>query len=232
MRPEPILLSLAAVTALAGCVPNFSPAAVNAVAASLGEIANGPSPRPSPTPRTIVVGEPAPAAIDAKAIEADLYARIDAYRAEHGLGPIPRSAALATVARAHVADLAASEGKRGADCNLHSWSATGAWTPICYTGKHEDGAAMWSKPGELTAYQGNGYEIAFGLTPDSSASARVSAEAALDAWKGSPQHNDVLLNQSGWADVKWQAVGVGINARYAVVWFGKDADTTPASDPS
>lgn len=84
---------------------------------------------------------------------------------------------------------------------------------------------MWNKPSEITdnLYTGNGYELAaFGY---------VDGEAALNGFKNSSAHNDVLLNQGGWqAFDPWPAMGVGIEGTYYTVWFGDITD--PAGLPS
>jgi uncharacterized protein YkwD len=75
---------------------------------------------------------------------------------------------------------------------------------------------MWKKPKELTVYPGNGYE---------NAAAGVNTPgAAVDAWKNSAPHNDVMLNQGIWKDYPWGSVGAGMQGGYAVVWFGVEAD--------
>jgi len=38
-----------------------------------------------------------------------------------------------------------------------------------------------------------------------------------------------MLNQERWKAVKWNAVGVAVYTRYAVMWFGQDSD--PAGLP-
>ena len=76
---------------------------------------------------------------------------------------------------------------------------------------------MWDKPDELTVYTGNGYEISHG------GSGTVSPTSALNGWKNSSGHNDVILNQGIWT-TPWGAMGVGIDGSYAHVWFGHQAD--------
>ncbi len=149
--------------------------------------------------------------------EQALISLIREYRAKKGLDTIPVSQALTLVADKHVQDLMkhnpyASSRK----CNLHSWSASGDWSACCYTPDHARAECMWKKPRELTAYKGNGYEIAF--------KGRNRPETALEAWKGSPPHNSVLMNKGQWKDFQWKAMGVSINGGYAVVWFGAKTD--------
>ncbi|MEQ6357492.1 S-layer homology domain-containing protein [Lysinibacillus sp. M3] len=153
--------------------------------------------------------------------EKELATLINEYRESLGLNPFTISRSLTTVARAHVIDsnnYSPSQGvdQRGIDCNLHSWSANGSWSPVCYTGDHQYAKQMWDKPRELTSYNGNGYEI----------SARggmgISPSRALDLWKNSTGHNNVIIGAGSWSTLT--VMGVGINGDYAHVWFGKEPD--------
>lgn len=152
--------------------------------------------------------------------EAKLYYKINAYRESLGLPKLSFSKSLTEVARAHVRDSNTytpenqvdSRGIRG---NLHSWSGNGSWTPVVYTSDHHYMYDMWSKPREITNYTGNGYEI-------SASGRRISPETALDLWKNSPGHNQVMSTQGMWSDLK--TMGVSIDGHYAHVWFGSDAD--------
>ncbi len=77
---------------------------------------------------------------------------------------------------------------------------------------------MWQKPKELTVYPGNGYENAAG-GGDS-----ITPQQAVDLWKGSSAHKDVMLNEGIWEDYPWGAVGAGLYQGYAVLWFGVEPD--------
>ena len=147
--------------------------------------------------------------------EQQLYELLMAYRRENGFSSIPLSRSLCRVARLNVRDLMMHPPQE--PCNLHSWSAYGPWKACCYRGS---GSAehMWSKPRELTAYTGNGYEIAY-------YSSRAFTPAdALEAWKRESQHEAVMLNRGGWSRQDWNAVGVAMRGRYAVIWFGTEPD--------
>ena len=153
--------------------------------------------------------------------EAKLYYGINAYRESLGLPKLSLSKSLTTVARTHVADSNAHTPEnqvdaRGIQGNLHSWSPYGSWTPVVYTSDHNYAAYMWSKPSELTSYPGSGFEISAWY------SLKMTPEVALDSWKGSPGHNAVMTTQGMWSDLK--TMGVGIDGKYAHVWFGQDAD--------
>lgn len=154
--------------------------------------------------------------------ERKLFDLLTAYRKSKKLSAIPYSAKLTRVAKAHVRDLAAHfDYESRGDCNPHSWSPNGDWTPCCYTADHKQAACMWNKPREIAGYESEGYEIAF-FSSDG-----ADAEESLAGWKASAAHNPVIVNGGIWKDVSWKAVGVGIYGNYAVVWFGvlEDAST-------
>jgi hypothetical protein len=142
---------------------------------------------------------------------------INKYRLEQNLPEIPVSPSLTIVAETHVNDLAKNY-KQNDECNLHSWSDKGNWIPFCYTPDHANAQFMWDKPRELTSYPGNGYEIA-AFRSDS-----MTANAAIELWKKSETHLDLILNRGIWKDVKWNAIGGAIDEGYAVLWFGEETD--------
>lgn len=155
--------------------------------------------------------------------ERSLADAIDRYRATRGLSPVPRSASLTRVAKTHVRDLQRHPPRD--PCNLHSWSADGAWSPVCYTSDHAQAPGMWSKPLEISAYPGNGFEI---LISDPEIE-KQPASKLVDGWRASPAH-DAIISQSGqWVNCSFRAMGVGIFDNYAVVWFGEVRD--PAGEP-
>lgn len=142
---------------------------------------------------------------------------INDYRKASGLPAIRYSASLTAVAEAHVQDLVNNQPDAGS-CNLHSWSDGGSWSSCCYTDDGSQAQCMWDKPRELTDYEGDGFEVA------AYSSASMTAEQALELWKSSAGHNQVLLNQGAWAQVSWNALGVAILGGYAVAWFGTEAE--------
>lgn len=151
--------------------------------------------------------------------ELKLFKLISEYRKSKGLKEIPFSKSLTFVAQTHVRDLENNSPAQG-NCNMHSWSDKGNWTPCCYTSDHAKASCMWDKPKELTNYKGNGFEISSG----GSGNYIITAEAALKSWKGSNGHNAVIINLGIWKNSPWQAIGIGIYGSYAVVWFGKLKD--------
>ena len=154
--------------------------------------------------------------------EKTLYNKIMQYRKEKGLPAIPLSKSLTFVAQTHVKDLANNKPDIG-NCNAHSWSSNGKWTPCCYTPNHEQAECMWSKPRELTSYTGNGYEIACGSSICCSDFV-MTADYALSSWKSSSGHNEVITNQGIWRDNNWNAIGIALYKDFAVVWFGNEID--------
>src|SRR5690606_27401776 len=150
--------------------------------------------------------------------EKKLYDLIMQYRKEYNLPHIPLSPSLTKVAQLHVKDLGDNNPVTD-ECNLHSWSNKGNWTPVCYTDDHKQAQLMWSKPREITSYKGKGYEISYATTAD-----EVDAASALNTWKGSVGHNKVIINEGSWKNMRWNAIGIGIYKGYAVVWFGQEKD--------
>ena len=153
--------------------------------------------------------------------ELKLYTLIKEYRNSKALKSIPLSKSLTFVAQTHVKDLAINNPHNnsfGSNCNGHSWSTKGKWTPCCYTSNHARAQCMWDKPRELTSYNGNGFEIGH------MNSAGATANSALSGWKKSPGHNNVIINKGAWSKSEWNAIGIGIYENYAVVWFGKEED--------
>jgi uncharacterized protein YkwD len=148
--------------------------------------------------------------------ELKLYNLITAYRNANGKAPIPLSASLTTVAHLHVKDLEDNHPDTGS-CIMHSWSAQGKWQSCCYTADHAQKQCMWNKPREFTSYTGNGYEISAQYSDG------IYARQALELWKESTYHNETILNKGAYK-VKWNAMGIGIYKKYAVIWFGREID--------
>lgn len=161
--------------------------------------------------------------------EKALYDAVNEYRKQHRLKPIPISTSLTIVAQTHVRDLVENmpfddDGK----CNPHSWSDKGTWKACCYTGS--DGECMWNKTRELTNYDSDGYEIVMYVIDESDPYEDVPAAYALQSWKDSPNHNNVILNKGMWKSSEWNAMGIGIYQSFAAIWFGTAPD--PEGKPS
>ncbi|MBK9191666.1 MAG: hypothetical protein IPM77_09200 [Crocinitomicaceae bacterium] len=155
--------------------------------------------------------------------EKKLYVLLTGYRQMNELEKIPLSRSLTYVAQMHCMDLENNAPDKNT-CNAHSWSESEKWTGCCYTPDHKMSNCMWSKPGEMTPYQGYGFEIACGSSDDLYKSFVMTAEYALHAWKESTGHNNVILNKENWENLTWNAVGVGIYKGFACVWFGRETD--------
>ncbi len=151
--------------------------------------------------------------------EKKLYDLIMAYRKSKKLPAIPYSAKLSKVAQVHARDLEENfDFENTSDCNPHSWSDKGQWTPCCYTPDHKQAKCMWQKPKEIADYSGNGYEIAYYST------AGATAFEGLEGWKKSKGHNPLIVNSGMWEKVNWKGIGIGIYGKFGVVWFGEEAD--------
>ena len=158
--------------------------------------------------------------------EKKLYSLIMEYREENGLKTIPISKSLTIVAQTHSNDLMENYFDNY-NCNLHSWSSKGNWTPCCYTPDHLESNCMWLKPSEITNYDGYGFEISFTTSKyidGKKVDDIVSANESLNGWKSSVGHNNVILNKDIWSDVEWKAIGIGIIGNYSCVWFGEELD--------
>jgi hypothetical protein len=182
------------------------------------------------TPSTTVRPPPGPlpAAPSARALE--LASAINAYRVQNGLPAIAISRSLMHVAETHVADL--RDGPRPkAECNGHSWSQKGTWTACCYTADHAQAKCMWDKPVELTGFEVTGYEIAIGRAGEKGDYV-LDATKALELWKSSPAHHDVILNRGHWQYVTWRSLGTGIADSHASAWFADEAPPASENEPA
>ncbi|HHN47781.1 MAG TPA: CAP domain-containing protein [Bacteroidales bacterium] len=164
-----------------------------------------------------------PADVCLNPAEFALFNQLNDYRQANALPPIALSRSLTLVAQVHCRDLAINRPHQRDSCNMHSWSRNNNWSACCYTGDHKRAACMWSKPRELSNYQGDGFEIAFHTTAPFINAGKLAAEA-MDSWKKSKGHNDVMVNRGTWKNIKWEAVGVGYYGGYATIWFGMEPD--------
>ncbi len=147
----------------------------------------------------------------------ELIKLINDYRESLGLSRIASSPSLNKVASIHVQDLMYNN-PLTKECNLHSWSDKGKWSPCCYTRNHKSASCMWDKPRELTSYTGDGFEIA------AASSFKITPADALSLWKDSPGHHKVIINEGIWKRYEWKAIGAAVFKNYAVVWFGAVED--------
>ncbi|MBL8033410.1 MAG: CAP domain-containing protein, partial [Leptospiraceae bacterium] len=183
-----------------------------------------PSVPPVTTPSATNSSAPtAGAAVCLTAEEKRLVDLINQYRRTKGLPTLAATKSMTRVAQVHAKDLTDNRPASGM-CNMHSWSAKGSWSACCYTSDHRQAKCMWKKPSELTQYRGSGFEISAG-----SSGAAIDAATALRVWQGSSGHNSVIVNIGMW-NKPWQAFGVGMNAGYAVAWFGHEADAAGVAE--
>jgi uncharacterized protein YkwD len=151
--------------------------------------------------------------------EQELAQNINAYREEQGLAPLSVSVSLTETARAHVEDSNAySPEKVSTDCNLHSWSDNGNWTPVCYGASDDDGVKTRMKPSEITdgVYTGDGFENSYWHKEE------ATVEKAMNGWKNSESHNALMTGQNSWSTIT--TMGVAIEGNYAHVWYGREDD--------
>lgn len=153
-----------------------------------------------------------------------IFQLVNQYRESSGLPSIPNSRALTRVARLHAMDLVenhpeAGRDRRGVECNLHSWSVKGPWTPVCYTGDHFYSDLMRNKPAELTPYFFPGYENVYWTS-----GREVVPMRAVENWKASAQHRALILETGDWKGINLMALGVGVYKNVAVIWVGAESD--------
>ena len=82
---------------------------------------------------------------------------------------------------------------------------------------------MWKKPAEMTPLKATGFEIAIGRVGVVTGY-KLDSKKALELWKSSPLHHDVILNRGTWKNTTWRALGAGIVDSHAAAWFAKDMD--------
>lgn len=153
--------------------------------------------------------------------ENKLYRMINEYRRRYSLPPIPLSRSLCFVASIHARDLFVNPPEE--PCNLHSWSAHGAWKPFCYPRDEEPKNSVWDKPKEISGYPGKGYEIVYWGTD------LLNIDSVMSEWKGISYFNSFLTNTGKWQGRKWEAIGIALFENYAVAWFGDTHD--PGGEP-
>merc|ERR1712110_925119 len=144
----------------------------------------------------------------------DLEALVNRERGSSGLRPLHCDANMRWVAYQHLDD--ADEGAQqnlawGDECNLHSWLVK---FPCCYTSDHANGKCVWNKPLQLSGWDDRtGFEISAWRSD------KMSATQAINQWRGSFGHYDVIMGRSGWDDLK--TVGCGYRNNHAHCWFAK-----------
>ncbi len=152
--------------------------------------------------------------------ELKLAKLINEYRKSQGKKELKISKSLTKVARLHSIDQQYNYKNkldyRGIKGNLHSWSENGPWSPVVYTPDNKYCELMWNKPREITSYPGNGYEVTYWN------SNKATAEKALNSWRNSRDHNNVISSNGQWHDLN--VMGVSVYKNYSNVWFGVEED--------
>jgi hypothetical protein len=149
--------------------------------------------------------------------ETILFNMINDMRRQNKLPSIPLSNDLCKVSQIHIADLIKWKPQEKG-CSLHSWSGSGKWTSCCNTKDVFGIQCMKSKPREITAYPGDGYELIYWGEDNA-----TPAEAAA-LWKEVGASSDMILSKGKWSAYQWKAIGVGIMSGYAVLWLGDAKD--------
>jgi hypothetical protein len=80
---------------------------------------------------------------------------------------------------------------------------------------------MKAKPGEITAYTGNGYELIYW------GEEKATPVDAIGLWQQVDASSDMILSRGKWKGYQWRALGVGIKDGYAILWFGDKIDNAP-----
>lgn len=139
-------------------------------------------------------------------LEIQLYKLVNDYRAENKLPPVPMSEALSIVGNRHLLDLI-----------LNIKGFTHSWSNCPYDIKDsKTWNCLFDAPKRLNVdYKGKGYENLYRNN-----GGNADPKTALEAWKKSKLHNDLILNLNSWSDVKYDAFGVAIQGQYAALWFG------------
>jgi len=142
--------------------------------------------------------------------EKELFRIINEYRAQNNLPPVALSEPLSFVANRHILDL-----------TINVKYLTHGWSNCPYDIKNEKTwDCVFESPKRLkTNYQGQGFENLY-----RNLNGNASPQLALEAWKKSPMHNNLILNLDIWKNTKYDAFGVAVSGNYAAVWFGSRGD--------
>ncbi|CAF3602572.1 unnamed protein product [Rotaria sp. Silwood1] len=159
--------------------------------------------------------------------EQEIFTLINNYRQQNGLPLLQPSVNLAYVAHTHAIDIIENNPDVNGG-NMHSWSNKGKWKSVKYTPDHAQAQLMWSKPSEISNYKFNGFEISLSYAKNIRQTMSVNPTEAVNTWKNSPGHNNVILQIGTFQHTLMKVMGVGIYKGYACVWFGQQLDIYPA----
>lgn len=148
---------------------------------------------------------------EVNAAEKELFKIINDYRVQNSLPPVALSEPLSLVANRHLIDL-----------NLNLKYLTHGWSNCPYELKNEKTwDCVFTSPQRLgTNYAGQGYENLY-----RNLNGNAVPSLALEAWKKSPMHNNLILNLEIWKETKYDAFGVAISGNYAAIWFGSTGNS-------
>jgi hypothetical protein len=149
--------------------------------------------------------------------EFKLFNAVNDYRKSQNLPLIPLSKSLSYIAKLHIKDLITNLPDT-AGCGFHSWSDKGPWKPCCFKRENKDKYCILSKPKELTNYPGIAHEVVFWESRE------ASAEKAIKQWKETSAARFMLTNFREWEKFRWNAMGVGIEGGFAILWLGEEPD--------
>jgi len=144
-------------------------------------------------------------------------------RQRGGLAPLHCDPHMRWVAERHLDDADEAVKKNIAfpkerGCKAHSWLTTVGGllkSACCY---HENYDCMWKKPLELSGWDDReGYEISVG--DNDHTDFKMTAEYAINSWKKSPPHHNVIMGRGEWSELK--TVGCNFRNHIAHCWFSK-----------
>lgn len=149
--------------------------------------------------------------------EYQLYQLINDYRKAFALPEVALSKSLCYVAITHARDLDANY-HADSVCTMLSWSNKGAWKSICFPSEQSKKNNVRMKAKEIIGYPSEAYELTYW------SNLKNTPRQILSFWRDNKASNEILLNKGTWKSNSWNAMGVGIENGYALVWFGKAVD--------
>ncbi len=137
--------------------------------------------------------------------ETELFGLVNEYREQNKLAKVYMSETVCLVANRHALDLSYNIRKL-----THSWS------DCDYDPKNSKtfGCILYAPKRFYPNFSGLAFENVYFTSGK-----RVISYDALEAWKKSPMHNAVILNQSSFKNFEWLEGCVAIEKNYAALWF-------------
>eukprot|EP01083_Nonionella_stella_P012017 34114_1 len=129
------------------------------------------------------------------------------------------------VAKLHVENSCQVSSLSNRKCwNPHSWDEIPGtrqdYKTCCYSPmKSATFNCIWYKPREIAGFDEDGFEITSG--------GGSTLADALNGWKQSPGHNEVIIQSNSWKYYKWRSIGCAVViGQVAHCWFSKKADSS------